>query len=80
MVLYCLKHFHIHHSINLSQKSWGAHGKNYYFCFTDGETEAQSIHMTFLRALHTKQKIPALTQNPEAPGKEPPHLKVQTQS
>lgn len=64
IVIYCLKHFHIHYSINLSQKSiWGTHGKYYYFCFTEGETEVQNIQVTFLRSWSTQQKLPTLTQS-----------------
>lgn len=55
-------------------------GRIYYFCFTKGETEAQCIQVTFLRASCTKPKVPAPTQKPGTPGKAACHLREQTQS
>jgi hypothetical protein len=53
--------------------------ENYHFCFTEGETEAQRIQGTFLKALCSKQKIPPLTPDPGDPGRTALHLKDQTQ-
>lgn len=43
MVLYCLKHFHIHHSINLSQKSYKMSMEKTIFAFQRGKMKLRTF-------------------------------------
>lgn len=80
MVLHCLKHFHIHHSINLSQKSYEMSMERTIFLLSREGKWSSGPSNDYPKSIVRWAKIPALTQNPGTPGKAAFHLKAHSHS